>query len=76
MYSQGGGGKQQKDPSWSVRAAAVTLVRGNTGLVFILGVEFVFVLMFGAIAAGWHGTVQALFAKEWLVFLSGLIWVW
>ncbi|CAM9339061.1 unnamed protein product [Ectocarpus sp. 12 AP-2014] len=76
MYSQGGGGKQQKDPSWSVRAAAVALVRGNTGLAFILGVEFVFVLMFGAIAAGWHGTVQALFAKEWLVFLSGLIWVW
>ncbi|CAM9463650.1 unnamed protein product [Ectocarpus sp. 4 AP-2014] len=76
MYSQGGGGKQQKDPSWSVRAAAVALVRGNTGLAFILGVEFVFVLMFGAIAAGWHETVQALFAKEWLVFLCVLIWVW
>ncbi|CAB1120289.1 unnamed protein product [Ectocarpus sp. CCAP 1310/34] len=76
MYSQGGGGKQQKDPSWSVRAVALALVRGNTGLSFILGVEFVFVLMFGAIAAGWHGTVQALFAKEWLVFLSVLIWAW
>ncbi|CAM9191235.1 unnamed protein product [Ectocarpus fasciculatus] len=74
MYSQGGG-EQRNDASWSVRAAAVALARDNTGLAFILGVEFVFVLMFGAVAAGWHWTVRALFAKEWLAFVSVLTWV-
>lgn len=75
MYSQGRG-EQRNEASWSVRAAVVALVRDNTGLAFILGVEVVFVLMFAAIAAGWHGTVQAIFAKEWLVLVSVLIWVW